>query len=219
LSIAQPATSVLDTSIDHAERITRFINSYDGGDCFFITPLNVTADTVTIEGYGNSVAAFEKLDGEFRRQNGFEARIAVHVVTTAQCAAVNFLSRMQRQHRPALRLDFSIIPMRVGSMLTGAVADFGNQNVELLLVANDGFVYNLTGRLKATGDTKSFSIAMMQIDSGRAQPQLLLAVSGSKRLQAIPTPLGSADQVFAQLLTEAPEQTLNTTVKYVELKK
>jgi hypothetical protein len=91
-----------------------------------------------------------------------------------------------------------------------------------LLVADDGFVHNLTGMLKPMGDTKSFNVRMQKTDAGPAQPQLLIAIAGAKPLEALkPAQLGSAEQVFAQLLAESLQsgQSLNVSAKYFKLEK
>jgi serine/threonine-protein kinase len=160
------------------------------------------------------------LDYEFKRQNGFEALIGVHEVTREQCAAVSFLWRERNQRGPSPRLDISVAALRSGGALTGTIAEFGDRNVDLLLVSDDGFVHNLTGMLKPMGDTKSFNIRMQKTDPGPAQPQLLIAIAGAKPLEALkPAQLGSAEQVFAQLLAETLQggQSLNASAKYFKL--
>jgi hypothetical protein len=207
---------------DPKDRINQFVGAYDGGDCFFVAPVTVAEGKATLEGYGSSVAPFEILDYEFKRQNGFEASIGVHQVTPAQCAAVSFLSRSRNLRGPAPRLDISAAALRSGGALTGTVADFGTRNVDLLLVADDGFVHNLTSMLKPMGDTKSFNIRMQKTDAGPAQPQLLIAIVGAKPLEALkPAQLGSAEQVFTQLLAESLQsgQSLNVSAKYFKLEK
>jgi serine/threonine protein kinase len=209
-------------SADPKERINQFVRAYDGGDCFFVAPVTVAEGKATLEGYSTSSAPFEILDYEFKRQNGFEALIGVHEVTPAQCAAVSFLWRARKERGGAPRLDINVAALRSGGALTGTVAEFGDRNIELLLVSDDGFVHNLTGMLKPMGDTKSFNIRMQKTDPGPAQPQLLIAIADAKPLEALkPAQLGSAEQVFAQLLAEALQsgQSLNVSAKYFKLEK
>ncbi len=209
-------------SADPRERISQFVNAYDGGNCFFVVPVTVADGKATLEGYGSSVAPFEVLDYEFKRQNGFEASIGVHQVTPSQCAAVSFLSRMRNQPGTAPRLDISTAALRSGGALTGSVADFGARNVDLLLVADDGYVHNLSGMLRPSGDTKSFNLRLQRTDPGPAQPQLLFAVASARPLEALKAPqLGTADQVFAQVFNEGLQsgQAINVSAKYFKLDK
>jgi eukaryotic-like serine/threonine-protein kinase len=203
-------------------RITRFVNNYEGGECFFVTPTVVAEDKTTLDGYGSSVAPFEALDTEFKRANGFEALIGVHQVTQAQCAAVSFLSRIRNQPGLPPRLDISAASVKSGGAITGMVAEFGDRHVELVLVADDGIVYNLTGRLRSDGDSRSFTLNLSGADPVPAQPQLLLALVSNAPLEALKASRpGTAQEVFARALREARDtgQTLNVSAKYFKLEK
>src|SRR5262249_2334482 len=125
------------------DRLTEFLDSYDGGDCFFVTPEALRNSNVTrdVDGLGSSVAPFEVLNYEFKRQNGIELAIGVNRVTPDQCAAVNFLFRTRNQRGVAPRLDIDASELRNDGPLTGSVAEFGDRHVELLLIADDGYVF------------------------------------------------------------------------------
>src|SRR6185436_19497119 len=92
---------------DPKERISRFVNAYNGGDCFFIAPVAIADSTATLEGYGATAAPFEVLDYEFKRAHGFEATVGYHAVTRAQCPAITFMGRLRNQRTPSPRLDLS----------------------------------------------------------------------------------------------------------------
>jgi len=208
---------------DPKERITQFVNTYDGGDCFFIATETVADGKATLEGFGSSVAPFEVLDYEFKRLNGFEASIGVHQVTPEQCAAVSFLSRTKNQRGAAPRLEINTAGLRNGAPLTGSVSEFGNRNVELVVVADDGYVDNLSAWLKPNGNSKTFSIRIKTENPGPRRPQLLFAIVSSKPLEALKLPQRgeAAEQVFAQVLAEALQsgQILNVSAKYFTLEK
>jgi serine/threonine protein kinase len=208
---------------DPRQRIIEFVNAYDGGDCFFITPEAVDEGRATLDGLGSSVAPFEVLDYEFKRQNGFEASIGVHQVMPEQCPAVSFLFRTRNQRGVAPRLDAVTAGLKDGGPLTGSISEFGNSNVELLLAADDGYVRNLTALLKPSGNAKVFTIGIRKTSPGPPRPQLLIVVVSSKPLEALRLPPdGSlAEQVFPQVLAEASQsgQTLNVGAKYFMLEK
>jgi hypothetical protein len=177
----------------------------------------------TLDGLGSSVAPFEVLDYEFKRQNGFEASIGVHQVMPEQCPAVSFLFRTRNQRGVAPRLDAVTAGLKDGGPLTGSISEFGNSNVELLLAADDGYVRNLTALLKPSGNAKVFTIGIRKTSPGPPRPQLLIVVVSSKPLEALRLPPdGSlAEQVFPQVLAEASQsgQTLNVGAKYFMLEK
>lgn len=225
------AKAAADAAIERAMRITRFVNNYEGGDCFFVTPLLVAADRTDLDGYGYSPEPFDLLDTEFQRANGFEADIALHQVTLAQCAAVTFLSRTRNQPGVAPSLEISAATMNggspgtlstPGSPLTGSIAGVGNRHVDLLLIAEDGTVHNLSSHLSPGDGDKSFTLDLPRKDRGPGQPQLLFAVASQAPLESLkPGRLGTAEEVFDRALKEARDtgQALNVRAKYFKLEK
>jgi hypothetical protein len=119
------------------------------------------------------------------------------------------------------------LSVKSGEYLTGAVADFGNRNVDLLLVGDDGNVYSLSDNLISGGNAKTFRVRLIRNNPGPPQPQLLLAVVAAKPLQALKpaqpgsADLGSAGKLFPKVLAEAlqPGQSLNVSFKYFWLEK
>ena len=212
---------------DPAERIRQFVTSYDGGDCFFVAPVAVAEGSATLEGYGRSATPFAVLDFEFKRANGFEASVGYHAVTPQQCGAISFLARLRNQRGPAPRLDVSAGNLRSNGYVSGFVADFGNRNVELLMVDHEGIVLSLTTLLKGDGDSKSFTINLKRGDAGPPKLQLLFALVTSKPLEALKPPqpgsleLGTADQVFARITDEASKsgQSVSGSIKSFNLEK
>jgi serine/threonine-protein kinase len=226
-----PPPPPLTEIADPRTRITQFVNAYDGGDCFFVEPLMVEDGDATLLGLGTSTSpsktplSFDVLNDRFKRQFGFEAEIGVYVVMAEQCPAVNFLSRTRNKAGAAPRLEVDATGLRStpSGPLTGSVAEIGDRLVELLLVADDGYVHNLTGRLKQSGNTKTFSFTPVQDNPGPPQPQLLFAIASSRPLDALKLPQGRsrAEQVFAQLEAEILQrgQTVNVSWKWFSLEK
>jgi eukaryotic-like serine/threonine-protein kinase len=212
---------------DPVERIRQFVNSYDGGDCFFVEPVTVAEGNTTLEGYGRSATPFAVLDFEFKRSNGFEASVGYHMVTQPQCAAISFLGRLRNQRGPTPRLDVSAGNLRSNGYINGFVADFGNRNVELLMVDHEGIVLSLTSLLKGDGDPRSFTINLKRGDAGPPKLQLLFALASSKPLESLKPrqpgsmELGAADEVFARVYDEVLKsgQSINVRIKSFNLEK
>lgn len=205
-----------------AERIRRYIAGYDGGECFFAAPVAVTDGTARIEGYGATVRPFEKLDEAFKREHGFEADIGLRQVALPQCPAVTFLRRTRGAHASIPRVSITETNLKPGQPITGSIEGPGGGHLEFLLVSDTGSVQNLTSLLKSTPGGKSFNLKMQRTSGSGAQPQLLLAVTSAKPLQAFrlaqPSP---ADQVFAQAAGEAARtgQVLGAEMKYFKLER
>jgi predicted Ser/Thr protein kinase len=213
-------------SDDPRQRITDFVNAYNGGDCFFITAEAVAEGKANIDGMGSSVAPFEVLDYEFKRHNGFEASIGVHEVVPEQCPAISFLYQTRNQRATAPRLDIATAGLREGVVqVRGSISDAADRNVELLLVSDDGYVRNVTSLLKVDGATRTFVMGLTRANPPppRSQPQLLIAIGSSKPLAALRLlPDGAlAEQVFSQVLAEASQtgQLPAVSAKYFMLEK
>jgi eukaryotic-like serine/threonine-protein kinase len=211
----------------------QFLTDYDGGDCFFVTPNKLNDGdprSREVDGLGSSIPPFEGLVSEFQRRFAVEPAIGLNQVTPEQCPAVNFLFRTRNQPGSAPRLDIVTAGLRENApKLDGTVAELGDRHVELLLIADDGYVSNVTARLEPIDNGKSFSFRMKKTPGPAcpqfvsACPQLVFAIGSSKPLEALKLPPGGvrAEQVFPQVLTEASQRgvTLSVSAKYFGLQK
>jgi hypothetical protein len=218
-----PQRTQLDN--DTARRIVRYVNSYQGGDCFFAA-VPVADGHAGIDAYAATVAPFEAFQSDFKRANGFDAAINPQRISQPQCAAISFLSRLRGSPGSGPRLDNVAASLRSGTALSGAVGGAGDRHVELLLIADDGLVYNITSLLMpGTGERKTFSLGIRLAEPGAPRPQLIIAVASSVPLAAFKPPqaalgtLGAADEVFPRAVNEARQsgQLLNASVKYFRL--
>jgi serine/threonine-protein kinase len=210
---------------DTARRLVRYVNSYQGGDCFFAAP--VADGHAGIDAYAATVAPFEAFQSEFKRANGFNAVINPQRISQPQCAAISFLSRLRGSPGSGPHLDNIAASVRSGTALSGAVGGAGGRHLELLLIADDGLVYNITSLLMpGAGDSKTFTLGIRLAEAGAPRPQLIIAVASSAPLAAFKPPqtalgttLGAADEVFPRAVNEARQsgQLLNASVKYFRL--
>ena len=203
--------------------VRRFIQQYDGGDCFFITPVAIGTTAAVVEGFGSSTAPFDMLDRNFKKSQGFEASIGIRLVTSQQCPAVTFLNRLRGDTAHTPRISLGSVKIRPGESLAGNIENFANRVVELLLVADDGSVQNISYLLKPGTDSLSFSLEVPRSDpSGASVPQLLIAVTTPRVLDSLrqprPTP---ADQFFLQVVSEAQRSdiTVNASARYFTIQK
>jgi len=206
--------------LSRIDAITQFINSYDGGDCFYVTPVSVGETAARIEGLGSSVGPFQAMDDAFKRNNGFEPDIGVRQVTQQQCPAITFLTRTKGRGVAPPQLEVSGTSLQSGQTLSGTIDGYGTRHVELLLASDDGSVYNVTSLVKPSGDSKAFNLKMQLSGSKGAQPQILMAVTSPQPLAALQLKQpGDAAQVFPAALAEAASagQTLGVAVRYFKL--
>jgi serine/threonine-protein kinase len=204
------------------EKIRRYVEDYDGGECFFITPVAIGETAAALEGFGYSTRPFEVLDRAFQRDNGFEASIGVRQVTQAQCPAVTFLGKLRAERARAPRLQIAGTSVRSGEVLTGTVDNYGLRQIELLLISDSGMVQNVSYVLKDGTDAKTFGLGLQRAEGGSGQPQLLMAVASSRVIDALrPATPVQADQFFLLALSEAERtgQKLSATARYFKIER
>jgi len=223
-SPAQRPTSPTLSASDAAartDRVRRYVEQYDGGDCFFIVPVAISSNAAVIEGLAASTTPFDAFDKAFKRDFGFEASIGARLVTQAQCPAIKFLGQVGRNQSRAPRINLNSVEIKNGETLSGSIENFANRVVELLLVSESGEVKNLSYSLKPGTDSLSFSIAM-QRSGGGDSPQLVFAVTAPQVLDSLrqPNPM-AADTFFMQAVSEAQRTNLTvaTAARYFRLKK
>ncbi|CUA89919.1 Protein kinase domain [Chelatococcus sambhunathii] len=165
--------------------ITRYIDEYSGGDCFFLNPVEVSANAAQVEGYGAATQPFVAFDEAFRQVNGFEAQISLRQVTGAQCPLVAFLRQMGPLRGEPPRLDIAAFSLRSGETLSGTVAGTDGREVTVLLVSDDGYVHNLASFLKKDAEALSFSLRVERTSGTGARPQVVLALASPAPLATL----------------------------------
>jgi serine/threonine-protein kinase len=216
---AAPAPSASEAA-SRTDRVRRYVEQYNGGDCFFMLPVALSSNAAVIEGFGASTAPFDALDKAFRRDLGFEASIGVRLVTQAQCPAVKFLGQLGSNQARAPRINLSSVEVRIGETLSGTIENFANRVVELLLVSDAGEVQNLSYLLKPGTDSLSFSLEIRRSRGGDG-PQLIMAVTTPQVLDSLrqPNPM-AADTFFLRAISEAQRtnMTIATAARYFRLR-
>jgi serine/threonine-protein kinase len=166
-----------------AEEIRDFIAHYPSGDCTFLAPVKVTGAGAQVDGVGVDDKAFVAFDKAFRTVTRVEADIAVRAIAPAECPAVDFLTRMGGRAPGGPKLSLRKTSIRSGDVLTGDIAS-DQPHLELVIVDDDGRVYNVTSRMRGEGANRVFAMRLQKAAAARAHPMLLLAI-------ASPTPLTS----------------------------
>jgi Protein kinase domain len=205
---------------NRTDKIKQFVEQYDGGECFFVTPLAIGEAAATLEGFGASTRPFEALDSAFRRGQGFEPAIGVRQVTPAQCPAITFLSRVRRERSRAPRLQIDSIRLQNGETLSGTIDGFDNRNIDLVIVSDGGTVQNISHLLRPGLDARIFNIGMRRDALSGSQPQILIAIATPKPFESL-RPVGprEAGQFFTAVLAEADRtrQSVSAAARYFKL--
>ena len=214
-----PTPSQAKDATSRVVQVRNFVERYDGGDCFFVMPVAVSQSAAVIEGFGASTGRFQAFVDGFKREQGFEPSVGIRQVTQDQCPAVRFLSQLHGDQSRAPRITLAATDVKNGEALSGTIENFENGVVELLLVTDKGQMRNLSNLLKPSLDSMSFSIGLQSGDNN-VRPQLLLALTLSQSLGLLKQPqLGTADEFFDKLLSEARRNnvTVAAAVRYFKL--
>ncbi|SDH43475.1 serine/threonine protein kinase [Bosea robiniae] len=202
-----------------AERIERYVRDYDGGSCFFLWPLEIGDRKATLEGFGSNSAPFVAFDGAFKAAQGFEAQIHLRPMTEAQCPMVDFLRRPGIAIDRSPKIQIGAFNMKSGEILNGSVEAGGGQNLDVVLIGDDGLVYNLSSFAKREGGKVIFNLKL-ESTGGSARPQTVLALVTKEALPALSGPNPSpASEFFANLKLDLARQSgkLGLGIKYFRI--
>jgi serine/threonine protein kinase len=217
--IPTPAATPVAGDVVSRDRVRNYVEQYDGGECFFILPVAISANAAVVEGFGASAAAFDTFGKAIRRDLGFEASVGVRQVTPAQCPAVKFMNQLAANHAREPRISLDSIEVKNGDTLSGTIENAANRVVELLLVSDRGEVRNLSYLLKPGTDSLSFSIGMQRSGPGGGS-QLVMAVTAPQVLDALrqSKPM-AADTFFLEAISEAQRNnvTMSAAARYFRL--
>lgn len=199
-STEQPARTPL-------ERIQRYIANYDGGPCFFLWPTEMSERRAVLEGFGNATEPFVAFDTAFKAVNGFEAQIHLRPITAAQCPMADFLRQLGDNIDRTPRLQINAFNMKSGDVLSGTIDNEGGRNVAVVLIGDDGLVYNLASYLRRDGRRASFNLKLESAAGGAPRPQTVLTFVSEAPLPALsgPNPTPSSD-FFASLKQDVARQ-------------
>jgi hypothetical protein len=183
-----PPTSqsrVEPVAVNPQEKLARLVQNFDGGPCFYIRSYAATDTSASIEGFGADTAAFERLEGDFRRANGFDPQINLRKVTSDQCAAVDFLKTTGTSGTDSPAIEVTSFDVGRGKPLTGRISGFGERHLDLLMVSDDGLVVSLNRAVQAGRGTAKFDVTMTADPRSVGAPQLLIALASQKPIDAL----------------------------------
>ncbi len=189
------------------ERIQRYVATYDGGPCFFLWPTELTERRAVLEGFGNATEPFVAFDTAFKAAQGFEAQIHLRPITAAQCPMADFLRQLGDNVDRTPRLQINAFNMKSGDVLSGTVDNDGGRNVAVVLIGDDGLVYNLASYVRRDGRRASFNLKLESAAGGAPRPQTVLTFVSEAPLPALsgPNPTPSSD-FFASLRQDVARQ-------------
>jgi len=220
-ALPKPPNPALSSS-NPLERIRAYLDQYDGGDCFLITPVAISRTAAVLEGFGNSSATFDAFAQAFRSAQGFNASIGRRQIAAQQCPVLKFVNELHVDHARAPRINLDTTELKIGDALSGTIENFSNRTIEFLLITDNGQVQNLSPLLKPGTDSMSFTIGLQRNQSDATPLQLLMAIASTHPLPSLQNrqPV-AADIFFPQALKEAKDAntSVTATVRFFKLEK
>jgi class 3 adenylate cyclase len=207
-------------ALNRVAELRRYVRQFDGGNCFFAMPVDVTEGAAKIEAYSESVPPVQALDDTFRRTNGFEAQIGLRQVTAAQCAAIEFLHLAETEPETAPNVALASLMLQSGEPLLGKLADSDGRSIAVLLVADDGAVHDLSDTIEGPPGSRTFRVKLTSSKAGAIKPLLLMVIASPMPLTTLSSrPLPHADRLFPLLAAEAKRTGLqiSAALKYLKL--
>ncbi len=193
------------------ERVESFVAGFDGGPCFMLWPIEIGERKLMLEGLGTTAAPFAAFDTAFRNAFGYEAQIAARPMTDKQCPALGLLQRVPPGTDRAPRLQLASSLLKSGDVLSGSIDNTAGETPLVLLIGDDGMVYDLAAYLRRDGQRTTFGLRLDATGPGQ-KPQLVIVLTGSA------APLGgasgptSAETFFPTLLQELDRQKATPTL-------
>lgn len=202
----EPSAASSEPPRSPVERIQRYVATYDGGPCFFLWPTEMSERRAVLEGFGNATEPFVAFDNAFKAANGFEAQIHLRPVTAAQCPMADFLRDLGEGIDRTPRLQINAFNMKSGDILSGTIDNDGGRTVAVVLIGDDGLVYNLASYLRQDGRRANFNLKLESAGGG-PRPQTVLTFVSQAPLPALsgPDPTPSSD-FFASLKQDVARQ-------------
>lgn len=156
-----------------------WLKHYDGGKCFFVAVTSVSNETINVKGFGRDADSFQALYKSFMDQNGIEPELNGHLINEAQCAAADFLKKIQPEATQSPELQLAADRLKVADPLVMTVGNIGDRALDLLLVHGDGLVYNVKSFANAVkeGSKLNFQVKFTKQLVESELPEMVIAIT------------------------------------------
>jgi serine/threonine-protein kinase len=165
--------------------IVDYLRDYRGaGACFAALPtVSGLTGALELDTFGLQSKDLSGFAEGLEREAGLQPVTYQREITSAQCAALRFVTGLRDYPAFSLAIDLEQRDVPNGGMLRGAIRHAGAREVHLLLVDDEGNVLVLDGFLRDDDAAQSFDVGPLnQTAQGVVTQQLLLAL-------ALPEPL------------------------------
>lgn len=153
--------------------------------CSYATRVAAGGNAGKIEVMADKPAALPGVAAAYAGAFGATPSVLERQIAAPQCAALDLLRGLQGREAEAPLVTLDTDSLTSGGSVIGRVSNVRGRTLWLFLVSASGAVFDLTGRLEPQADGSFLLAVGMQSASGKAEPQLIMAL-------AAPEPLVSA---------------------------
>lgn len=173
---AQPPTP--DIPLPSADTREGFLATFDAGGCSFATRLAAGPSAGMVETYSADGRGFDALPAAYEDRFGSRSALLQRAITPEQCAAAELARALQGRQPDPVQLTLSGDQAVSGEALSAAVRVPSGQSVWVVLISDQGKVYNLSSRLApGHGANQHLEFALAMAPEAKTAPQLVLAVA------------------------------------------
>jgi eukaryotic-like serine/threonine-protein kinase len=198
-----------------AEKATRFVAAFNGGDCFFIKRLGESGGKESYLGFGRDQSPFRRFDTDYKTEVGAEADIRLGLINPKQCGVLDLIRLGGAERAGGPRIELGNDDVGRGKPLTGKVTNLAGRSLYLILVDNEGLAYRLDVKNQPRGDAATFNIPLTPDAGSAGSDQVLLAVVSDAPIAVLDklhrAPLQS---IAGRLVDEARRATASVEADY-----
>ena len=174
------------TTMTRVGQHLEFLDAHNLGPCTYTSVSVATEERVAIAGFGQAVAPFEALVGDFEASRGAILDVGLRLINAPQCAVLDFAGGISQagSSRPSLTLDRDVLTS--GQVISGEANGFENRSSWLFLVDGDGGTYSLDPlmRLQPDGSAR-FSFEVRLTQGSDPAPQLMGLIVTDQPLNSV----------------------------------
>lgn len=164
----------------------KWVSDFQFGDCFHAAWIDNGTTNGNIVGYSAQKDAFRSFFEAYNKEFGSAPELQPNLLVSKQCPITRFLGGAKSGGSPvAITLANELI--QSGQPISGQIQHNPADELHVLLVDHSGIVYNFANFIKEVEGkkgSKSFGLELsLSGDHSEPQPQLIIAISGSQKLE------------------------------------
>jgi len=225
----------VDRPVDIVQEARTWIDDYTQPACFHVSSKSISTDKVEFEFHTNDTKSIDDFKSKFAADNPMQIMSTDKILNDTQCGLTALLSvipetRSIDDFQISVRKDIAdvgelIIPDN--EPISGELTQFTHPITQLLLLGDEGVVYDLGPFLKLKGDTASFSV-QLKLEQGNVNPKderiaplVAIAINSPNGLKSGNLEnITPAESFFGDLLKDLQKDTSDVSIdiQYFRLK-